>query len=84
MMFFIDLPDGSVMVPFDVERVFETAKKLQGRVRAIAPGRAGMVMSTTDPMAGCVQLADYRPKGQAAPPEVVKQLLSGIGTGGEV
>ncbi len=60
MMMFIDYPDGSVGIPFgkDVLEVSEIAKARSGRLRLMIDRSA----STTDPMVGCIQLGDWRPK----------------------
>lgn len=62
-MMFIDLPDGkTTLMPFtnDVLEAARMAKKEKGRLRLVVSRH----MSTSDPMVGCQQLCDYRPKNQ--------------------
>jgi hypothetical protein len=63
-MMFIDCPGNVVLMPFtnDVLEAAEIAKREGGRLRlALAPG------STTDPMDGCIQLADFRAAHKGKP-----------------
>lgn len=57
---FIDLPDGSVLMPFteDVLEAATIAKNESGRLRLVV----NRSMDSNDPMVGCIQLCDYRPQ----------------------
>lgn len=58
-VFYIDDQFGNTMTPYGDVDPFDMAKRMLGRLRMVELGR--VVMSGSDPMVGCVQLADYRP-----------------------
>lgn len=63
MTYFIDCPDGSVVMPFcsSVLEAAELAKELRGRLRMPLGSLREVGGSTVDPMVGCVCLGDWRP-----------------------